>query len=366
MATQPKKDIVILGSNDTAYQLQQSMLAKGVSNRISVVNDSDYIYCPSVHYPQLLAGQLSIKEVGILSNQFYHSQVNYLRTPPATAHQQTVINTVQDAHCVSVLHLPYGRRRYFTLHNTDNVIMASVELAQYQSLIVYGATEKAINYATEAALAGFKVWFVPPNKTLVNKRFDQPTQELIINLLQQANIEQITPQQAEQIAIKVPCLFTPYSANSHGLMRIYQQLNARYKDYPSADYQLVHGGDWYQLPLQACEQLINRIFDVQPFVPYQTSHLWSNKPSLPHKFAVNKTNIHYAGQLQPERADDCLTMSAPECGIYRKIVLTGDRIVGFLFAGDVRGSERIVDMMLTHRSISSLRNDLLFVGHGTT
>src|SRR5690554_7281427 len=89
-------------------------------------------------------------------------------------------------------------------------------------------------------------------------------------------------------------------------MRIYQQLNARYKDYPTANYQLVHGGDWYQLPLQASEQLISRVFDVQKANPLQINPLWNNKPSLPHKFNINDTSIHYAGQLQPEQADDCL------------------------------------------------------------
>lgn len=364
MAIKLKKNIVILGSNDTAFQLQQGILAKEISTNISIVNDSDYIYCPSTEYPKLLSGNLSIKEAGLLSNFFHSSQVNYLRRPPKKENNQIMVNTVQDAHCVSVLHLPNGRRRYFTLHNTDNVIMAGAELAQYKSLIVYGSSQKAISYATEAAKAGFKVWFVSPDQTLINKSFDQQTKMLISELLSQANIEQINIIEAEKLATSTPCLFTPYSVNSHGLMRIYQQLNARYKDYPVADLQLVHGGDWYQLPLQVSEQLISRIFDVKADEPNKVSYLWSNKPSLPHKFNINETSIHYAGQLQPEQAaDDCLTMSAPECGIYRKIILTGDRIVGFLFAGDVRGSEHIVDMMLTHRSINDLRNNLLFAGY---
>ncbi len=363
MAIKSKKNIVILGSNDTAYQLQQGILAKAIPTNISIVNDSDYIYCPSTEYPKLLSGNLSIKEAGLLSNQFHSGQVKYLRTPPKKDKDQIIINTIQDAHFVSVLHLPYGRRRYFTLHNTDNVIMAGAELAQYESLVVYGSSQKAISYATEAAKAGFKVWLVSPDKTLVNKSFDQQTKELIHELLTQANIKQISIKEADKLASSTPCLFTPYSINSHGLMRIYQQLNNRYKDYPSADFQLVHGGDWYQLPLQASELLISRILDVQTLEPAKVSYLWTNKPSLPHKLNVNETNIHYAGQLQQEQADDdCLTLSAPESGIYRKIILAGDRIVGFLFAGDVRGSEHIVDMMLTHRNINNLRNDLLFVG----
>src|SRR5690554_6348526 len=103
MAIKTKKNIVILGSNDTAYQLQQGILAKEVPTRISVVNDSDYLYCPSSEYPKLLAGNLSIKAAGLISNQFHSRQVEYLRTPPPANKDHIIINTVQDAHCVSVL-----------------------------------------------------------------------------------------------------------------------------------------------------------------------------------------------------------------------------------------------------------------------
>lgn len=362
MAINSKKNIVILGSNDTAYQLQQGILAKGAAVDISIVNDSDYIYCPSTEYPKLLVGNLSIMEAGLLSNLFHSRHVNYLRTPPKITDNQIIINTVPDAHCVSVLHLPHGRRRYFTLHNTDNVIMAGTELSQHSGLIVYGSSPKAISYATEAIKAGYKTWLVAADNTLVNKSFDQHTKQLINDLLNQAGIELINQEAAEELAVSTPCLYTPYSVNSHGLMRIYQMLNSRYKDYPKATHQLIHGGDWYQLPPQVSEQLISRILDVQTTESTQLNSMWSNKPNLPHKFNVNQTSIHFAGQLQPEQADDCLTMSVPECGIYRKIILSDDRVIGFLFAGDVRGSENIVDMMLTHRSVNELRNNLLFVG----
>lgn len=362
MATHSKHNFIILGSNDTAYQLQQGILAKDIPVNISIVNDSDYIYCPSTEYPKLLAGNLSIKEAGLLSNFFHSSQVNYLRTAPKDTNNSILVNTIPDAHCISVLHLPHGRRRYFTLHNTDNVIMAGAELAQYSNLIVYGSSQKAISYATEAAKAGYKTWFVAPKNTLVNKSFDQNTKQLISDLLNQAGVTQISVKEAKKLEATAPCLYTPYSEKNHGLMRIYQQLNNHYKDYPTADYQLVHGGDWYQLPLQASEQLIARVLDIPDNEPSKVSYMWSNKPSLPHKFNINETSIHYAGQLESEQTGDCLTMSVPECGIYRKIILEEDRVVGFLFAGDVRGSEHIVDMMLTHRSISNSRNDLLFIG----
>lgn len=363
MATDPTHKFIILGSNDTAYQLQQGILAKEIPVDISIINDSDYIYCPSTNYPMLLAGNLSIKEAGLLSNLFYSNQVNYLRTAPKDTGHSFLINTIPDAHYVSVLHLPQGRRRYYTLHNTDNVIMAGAELAQYSSLIVYGSSKKAISYATEAAKAGYKTWLVSSEETLINKHFDQQAKQLISDLLSQAGVIQINADEAQKLTKKTPCLYTPYSEKSHGLMRIYQQLNNRYKSYPAADFQLVHGGDWYQVPLQISEQLITRLMEIPDNEANKTSYLWNNKPNLPHTFNINTTSIHYAGQLESKSASDCLTMSAPECGIYRKIILMGDRIVGFLFVGDVRGSEHIVDMMLTHRSISRLRNELLFLGH---
>src|SRR5690554_1424502 len=219
MATQLKKNVVILGSNDTAYQLQQGILSKGIATSIAVVNDSDYIYCSSTEYPKLLSGNLSIKEAGLLNNQFHSNQVKYLRTPPPKDNDRIFINTIQDAHYVSVLHLPYGRRRYFTLRNTDNVIMAGAELAQYKSLVVYGSTQTAISYATDAANTGFKVYIVTLDKTRPNNIFDLQTSLPIAELFNSVNIALISPVQAESPTCCTTCLFARYSHISLGLMR---------------------------------------------------------------------------------------------------------------------------------------------------
>lgn len=357
------KKVIILGGNDTAYQLQLGLLARLGQFSVSLVHDSNYIYTPSQFYPDLLVGNLSIRDAALENNKYFNSKVTYLRQPPADTSDACVINSVTDAHNISILHLPKGRRRYFTLHNTDNVIMAGAEITQYQSLIVFGATERALSYACAAAKAGFKVWLVATPDALVNPHFDQQTELLINQHLEQLGVELIDTHQAEQLMTEHPVLYTPESAQTPGLMRIRQQLNHRFDHYPIADLTLQDGGDWYQLPLQATEQLINRIVPEGSQLPAtRLAFLWNNKPALPHRIEINELQLHYAGELHSTLPSNNLTLSIPEQNIYRKIVLQDNRIGGFVLAGDVRGSERLADMMMTHQSVQHCLDTLLYTG----
>lgn len=356
------KHIVILGGNDTSYQLQQGLLARTSDCQVSLVHDANYIYSPSSYYPELLVGTLNVKDAGLANNRFFSSKVNYLRFPPAPHIDTVFVNTVTDAHNISILHLPAGRRRYFTLHNTDNVIMAGAELAQYGSLVVYGSSARAIQYATAAATAGYKAWLVPEKRTLINAHFDQTANKLIHELIAQAKVSVISLAESELLMNKVPALYTPYAYINPGLMRIRQQLNNHYSHYPSTEYQLQDGGDWYQLPVQISEQMINRLLPEETPTNRFLSYLWGNKPALPHRVEINQYALHYAGQLQADKPEECITMSVPEHSIYRKIILAGNRIAGFLLAGDVRGSDRLADMMLTHHDILPVKDKLIFMG----
>lgn len=357
----PKK-VIILGGNDTSYQLQQGLLARQGSFDVSLVHDSNYIYTPSALYPELLAGLLSVRDAAIENNKYFSTHVKYLRQPPITESNAVIVNTVTDAHNISILHLPAGRRRYFTLHNTDNVIMAGAEIAQFQALVVSGATNRAAAYACAAAQAGFKTWLVAEPHQLINTHFDDTAKQLISNHLANSNVQLTTPNQALSLTEKYPVLYTPNGVQTPGLMRTRQQLNHNYDHYPVADFTLQSGGDWYQLPLQATEQLINRIQQSEQPHTSSLSYWWGNKPELPHRVDINRFALHYAGELHSKEPQNCLTLSIPEQNIYRKIILTDNRIAGFVLAGDVRGSERLADMMLTHQDIRPHKDNLVFIG----
>lgn len=359
----PKK-VVVLGGNDTSYQLQLGLLARQGRFEVNLVHDSSYLYMPSKFYPDLLVGNLHIRDAAIENDKYFSSKVRYLRKPPASLEDCFVINTVTDAHNVSILHLPRGRRRYFTLQNADNVIMASAELTQYKGLIVYGGSVKAIAYACAAAKKGLKTWLATTVKELINTNFNQATHKIISQRLANLGVQIILPEQADLLAAENPALFTPNSTQNPGLMRVRQQLNHHYDHYPNADLTLQDGGDWYHLPLQATEQLINRIDpDESTASPTRLAYMWSNKPELPHKASIDDFAIHYAGELHSEHAQNCLTMTLAEQQTYRKVVLQDQRIVGFVLVGDVRGSERLADMMLTHQDIQGLRDQLLHIGY---
>lgn len=357
--------IVILGGNDTSFQLQQRIQNRSPDTPLCMVQDSAYGYCPVSFYPQLLAGTMSIQDVMSQTGVFRSRRTEYLRSPDnQRLKQAVVINTNPDPHHLSVLHLPDGRRRNIPLYRADDVLIAREGLAQHGCLLVQGSSLQAALYAAAAARAGYETW-LEAGPDLIHRGFDADTNALIQRHLQQAGVLLKAP--GATCPPATPVLHTPFSSRNAAVSRARQHLKQQLQQLPVAHYELQDGGDWYQLPEQACEQLLQRIRQdsaiTQQTAPATLSRLWHNKPALPHRFSINNLAVHYAGLLQPEQAEDCITMSVPECGIYRKIILAGNRIAGFLLAGDVRGSDILADMMLTHRNINDCRDELIFIGH---
>lgn len=339
--------LVILGNNDSAYRLLQKLQRLLPKTQLYMPEGQARHYCPSSCFPELLAGSLSLKEAllplpaGVV--------------PLANIGAQTpVINTQCDPQHISVLRLPEGRRRYFCLYQGEDVAQAQQALQSYGKLVVYGSSLKAVLYATACAQAGMQVHLVQGDKALVHRHFDEAASELIQGLLQSSGVSLISKKDAK--ALKWPALFTPFSDKSLGVVRARAQIKNEAWDALNAQYQLQDGGDWYELPEMMFDQMLTKLNQDQPIsVP------WSI-PSLPHRVEIQDFAVHYAGSLQPEQGEECLTMSIPEQGVYRKIILSGDRVTGFLLAGDVSGSEALTDMLLTHRSVQDLRDELLFIG----
>lgn len=339
--------LVILGNNDSAYRLLQKLQRHQPKTQLCVPESQAPHYCPSSCFPELLAGSLSLEEAQL------PLPVRAIALSEIGA-QTPVINTQCDPQHISVLRLPEGRRRYFCLHQGEDLVEAHQALKSYGRLMVYGTTLKAVLYASACAQAGMQVHLVQGDKALVHRHFDDTTSALIQGLLESSGVSLISKKDAK--ALKWPALFTPFSDKSLGVVRARAQIKNIEWQALGTPYQLQDGGDWYELPEMMFEQMLTKLNQDQPIaLPWST-------PSLPHRVEIQDFTVHYAGTLQPEQGEECLTMSIPEQGVYRKIILSGDRVTGFLLAGDVSGSEALTDMLLTHRSVQDLRDELLFIG----
>lgn len=340
---QKQQRLAILGNNDTAYRLYQ--LLSHTQPTAELAYCSTEAYCPNSCFPELLAGSLSLQEA-CLAVPF---------VDPEQAQSALIIDAQTDPQYVTVMHLPEGRRRYFLLNKGSEVVQANQALQAWGGLVTHGSSLNAVLYATAVAEAGMTSYLVKDHNSLVHRHFDQMTHDLIRELLENSGVILITKAQAKEK--NLPALFTPFSDKGQGLVRARQQLKND-KTGQHSNYRLPDGGDWYQLPELALEQLANKLGTRSAF-PLTS---YGGAPNLPHRISIQNFDLHYAGSLHPDHKEECLTMSIPEQGIYRKIIVEGDRITGFLLAGDVSGSDTLTDMMLTHKSIQHCRDELLFVG----
>ncbi len=95
--------------------------------------------------------------------------------------------------------------------------------------------------------------------------------------------------------------------------------------------------------------------DSQTFVPVP----------IPTNLKVDGIDLFSSGEFNPCTAeeglsDEVLTLSAPESGIYRKLVINNNRLKGILLYGDVTDGLWYQELMESNTDISDMRQQLIF------
>ena len=84
-------------------------------------------------------------------------------------------------------------------------------------------------------------------------------------------------------------------------------------------------------------------------------------PPLYTRLKITGVDVFSAGVIAPaDETDDLVTLSDPAAGVYRKLVLRGDRLVGCVFYGDVRDGPWYVELIQSGASTAPWREHLIF------
>jgi len=78
------------------------------------------------------------------------------------------------------------------------------------------------------------------------------------------------------------------------------------------------------------------------------------------KLKVSGLDMHSLGRIDASSGDDELTYRDKESGVYKKIILDGNNLVGALCVGDVNDSQWYFELMRQQNDISAMRQSLLF------
>ena len=106
---------------------------------------------------------------------------------------------------------------------------------------------------------------------------------------------------------------------------------------------------WHQV------QVLSQVLLQQPASPYY------EQPQIT-KLKVSGLDIHSIGDIHAGPDDGCelMTLLDEEAGLYKKLVLRHNRIIGALCVGDVRHSQWYFDLLMQAEDISDQRLTLLF------
>ena len=90
------------------------------------------------------------------------------------------------------------------------------------------------------------------------------------------------------------------------------------------------------------------------------SHYYSGSTQSTH-LKVTGIDVFSAGDLSDAPRRQNQVLRDPVNGVYRRLVLEDDRLVGGVLVGDSTGASRYADLIRTKASIAPLRKDLMFL-----
>jgi nitrite reductase (NADH) large subunit len=89
-------------------------------------------------------------------------------------------------------------------------------------------------------------------------------------------------------------------------------------------------------------------------------HSYRGSTSSTH-LKVTGIDVFSAGELAPKAAHDSIVLRDPARGIYRRLVIEGDRLVGGVLVGDSAGAGRYTELIRSRASVAAMRGELMFL-----
>ena len=82
--------------------------------------------------------------------------------------------------------------------------------------------------------------------------------------------------------------------------------------------------------------------------------------SAPTQLKVSGVDVYSAGDFTAGAGTESLVLRDPRRGVYKRLVLQGDRVRGAVLYGDTRDGPWYSDLINERRDVSALRDQLLF------
>ncbi|ANF83429.1 nitrate reductase (plasmid) [Acinetobacter sp. NCu2D-2] len=83
-------------------------------------------------------------------------------------------------------------------------------------------------------------------------------------------------------------------------------------------------------------------------------------PAVPVKLKVSGCDVFSAGVIEPEGQYEDIIYDNPKAGIYKRIILQNEQIIGAVLFGDIEDGAWYAELIENKQSVSELKSDLLY------
>ena len=399
--------LLIIGNGMATNRLLEALDQHHSFSRILIISEETEPHYNRIMLSPLLAGETTLDAITPHTNTWYSERRMHIH------YGETVLAVDTQAHticCQSGLVLAWDQLIFATGSRSFIPDLAGAEcrnvlgfrsladvnnmqdyLPRIRHATVVGAGLLGVEAAVGLRAQGVQVTLMHRNPVLMNRQLDATAAGMLHKALQQRGIqvrtgcgpEQLLSDDGEHINRIIfhksgrddrQLLKTDLLIFATGIVPNKElaaqagivcdkgiQVNARMETSVAGVYALGEccefSGTTYGLvaPIWDQVQVLSQVLLQQPVTPYtEQQHLT--------KLKVSGLDMHSIGDFSATEANGCEVMSLLDehAGVYKKLVLRNNRIIGALCVGDVRDSQWYFELMRDAADITELRMTLLF------
>ncbi|SIS66103.1 nitrite reductase (NADH) large subunit [Thalassolituus maritimus] len=398
-----ENQLVIIGNGMAANRILEGLADDHPYDRIIVLGDEKISHYNRIMLSPLLAKETTLEDITPHSDAWYSNhriaiQLGDCATKVDTA-KKTVTTETGRSYPYSKLVFATGSRSFIPpikgadhpdvigFRTMSDVDTMEEKLTGLKHATVIGAGLLGVEAAVGLKLRGVDVTLIHRNPVLMNRQLDAKASDLLKEALEERGIEVITGVNPEEILANDSGIRAVSFATADTLEKRDTQLVIfatgilPNKDLAASSGINVQRGICVNEKMQTsvndifalgecCEfsghtyGLVAPIWDQASVVVDQLKNIDGSAHYIERshltKLKVSGLDIHSIGEYEAPEHADTLTFEDRESGLYKKIILKEDKVIGALCIGDVNDSHWYYELMEQQTNVNDFRDMLIF------
>ncbi|KTG16194.1 MULTISPECIES: FAD-dependent oxidoreductase [unclassified Guyparkeria] len=393
-----KPRLVVIGNGMAGARLLEELVARDAGRHaITVFGAEPHGNYNRIMLSPVLAGEKTVAEIMLNPREWYarHGIELHLGDPVVSIDRER-----REVTSHAGVTVPYDRLVFATgsrpwlpeiagidlpgvggFRDLADVETLQARLSEPEPVVILGGGLLGLEAAAGLAGHGIEVTVVHRNPVLMNRQLDDEAAAILRRALEARGVRFVLGAQAEAIegseraeavrlddGRRLPAATVLFTigiqpaialARQAGLdcgrgIRVDAQLRSSDPAIHALGECVEHDGRTYGLVAPIWEQarVLAEVLD--------TGHGRYRDQPTSTRLKVTGIDVFSAGRIDPGPGEHCLRLRDPKLGIYKKLILRDDNVVGVVLVGDVADGGWFFDLLQERRDISAFRERLLF------